>query len=101
MGTILVFAEQRDGALRRASLEALSEAARLAKAIDGSVEAVLVGRADDALVAELGSYGAARVHVFGDAALATYATEPYARTLAQVIAATRPWAVFIPFTSLG
>jgi len=101
MGTLLTFAEQRDGALRRASLEAASEAARLAKATGGTVEAVLVGASGDGLVAELGTHGVSRVHVFGDAALAAYATEPYARAMAQVITAVKPWAVFLPFTSMG
>ena len=101
MPVILTFAEHKGGALRRASLEAVSEAVRLAKAQSATVEAVLVGTAEDRVVAELGSYGVARVHVFGDAALASYATEPYARALAQVVAAVKPWAVFIPFTSMG
>jgi electron transfer flavoprotein alpha subunit len=101
MPIILTFAEQRDGALRRASLEAVGEASRLAKATGASVESVLVGTGDERLVAELGSHGVARVHVFGDAALATYATEPYARAVAQVIASVKPWAVFLPFTSMG
>jgi electron transfer flavoprotein alpha subunit len=99
MPTVLTFAEQRDGKLRRASLEALSEARRRAEG--GAVECVLVGNGDAALVAELASYGAARVHVFADPALASYATEPFARALAQVISSLKPWAVFIPFTSMG
>jgi electron transfer flavoprotein alpha subunit len=101
MPTLLTFAEARDGKLRRASLEALSEAVRLARSTSATVEAVLVGSGDDALVAELGTYGAARVHVFADPALAAYATEAYARAVAQVIAAVKPSAVFIPFTSIG
>jgi electron transfer flavoprotein alpha subunit len=101
MPTILTFAEQRDGKLRRASLEAVSEAKRLAAASGGDVECVLVGADADELVAELASYGAKRVHVFGDGALAAYATEPYARALAQVVTAAKPWAVLIPFTAMG
>jgi len=101
MATLLTFAEQRDGKLRRASLEAVSEAVRLAEAVKAEVECVLVGADSDTLVAELASYGARRVHVFGDAALAAYATEPYARAVAQVVTATKPWAVLIPFTAMG
>jgi electron transfer flavoprotein alpha subunit len=101
MPTILTFAEQRDGKLRRASLEAVSEAARLGASTGADVECVLVGADDDALAAELASYGAKRVHVFGDATLAVYATEPYARAVAQVVTATKPSAVLIPFTAMG
>lgn len=101
MATLLTFAEHRDGALRRPSIEAVSEAARLAGAIGGTVESVVVGAAGDAVVAALASYGAARVHVFEDPALAAYATEPYARALASVITETKPWAVLIPFSAMG
>ena len=43
MATILTFAEQRDGKLRRASLEVVSEARRLAGALGAIVTAVVVG----------------------------------------------------------
>jgi electron transfer flavoprotein alpha subunit len=101
MATILTFAEQRDGKLRRASLEAVSEARRLAEGTGATVECVLVGTDSDVLVTELGTYGAKRVYVFADAPLSAYATEAYARALAQVVTETKPWAVLIPFTATG
>jgi electron transfer flavoprotein alpha subunit len=100
-GTILTFAEHRDGKLRRPSLEAVCEARRLAEGLGASVASVLVGSGVAPLGPELASYGAETVHVFDDAALAAYATEVYARALAQVIADTKPAAVLIPFTSMG
>ena len=84
---ILTFAEVRDGKLRRASLEAVSEARRLADALSGTVRAVLIGSGVTALGDELGSYGADEVVAFDDPALAAYATEPYARALAQATVA--------------
>lgn len=98
---ILTFAEQRDGRLKRPSLEAVSEARRLAEGLGGGVETVLLGAGVAGLVDELASYGADRVHLFDDEALGAYATEPYARALAQVIAETKPWAVLVPFTAMG
>jgi peptidyl-prolyl cis-trans isomerase D len=55
MAAIITFAEHRDGKLRRASLEAVSEARRLASAAGGRVESVLVGSGADfaALAREL------------------------------------------------
>ncbi len=100
-GSILTFAEVRDGTLRRASLEALSEARRLAGAAGGSVASVLVGSGVSALSAELGQHGADTVHVFDDPGLEAYATEVYARAFAAVIEAVHPWAVLIPFTAMG
>jgi electron transfer flavoprotein alpha subunit len=98
---ILTFAEARDGRLRRASLEAVSEARRLAAALGASVETVVVGPGGEALAGELAAHGADRVHVFDDPALAAYATESYARALAQVIGAARPSVVLLPFTAMG
>jgi electron transfer flavoprotein alpha subunit len=101
MGAILTFAEQRDGKLRRASLEAVSEARRLADVSGGKVESVLIGSGVAGLVDDLAAYGADRVHVFEDAAFSSYATESYARALALVIAESKPAAVLIPFTAMG
>jgi electron transfer flavoprotein alpha subunit len=63
MASILVFIEQRDGAIRKASLEALSEAKRLAAANGMQVSAVLVGHGVAGKAAELGAYGAGTVYV--------------------------------------
>jgi electron transfer flavoprotein alpha subunit len=101
MGAIVVYAEQRDGRLRRPSLEAVSEARRLAEPLKAAVHAVLAGSGIDALGAELGAHGADVVHLFDQVELAAYATEPYARALAQVVAAEKPSVVLVPFTSMG
>jgi electron transfer flavoprotein alpha subunit len=101
MPTIVTFAEHRDGKLRRPSLEAVAEARRLADALQASVQAVVVGSGVDGLAAELGAQGADTVHVFDQAELAAYATEPYARAVAQVVAAVKPSVVLVPFTSMG
>jgi electron transfer flavoprotein alpha subunit len=101
MATILTFAEQRDGKLRRASLEALSEARRLAGPLGAGVAAVVLGPGAEGLAGELASYGADRVVVFDDAALGTYATEAWARALARAIDEAKPSVVFVPFTAIG
>ena len=101
MGTILTFAEQRDGKLRRASLETVSEARRLAGALGADVAAVVVGPGSESLAGELASYGADRVVVFDAAAFGTYATEAWARALAQAITEAKPSVVLVPFTAIG
>jgi len=98
---ILTFAEQREGRLRRAALEAVSEARRLAGPLAATVTTVVVGPGSEALASELGAQGADRVFVFDDQALGAYATESYARALAQVITQTKPSVVFVPFTAMG
>ena len=101
MPGIVTFAEHREGKLRRASLEVVSEARRLLAALGGPVTAVVVGPGIEGLAAELASYGADKVAVFDDAALGAYATEPYARALAQAVAEAKPAAVLVPATSMG
>jgi len=101
MPVILTFAEQRDGKLRRASLEVVSEARRLASALGATVSTDLVGPASEALAGELAAYGADEVRVFDDAAFAGYATEAHARALAQAVADTKASVVLVPFTSMG
>ena len=93
MAGVLTFAEHREGKLRRPSLEAISEARRLADALGATVSSVLIGPGVRALASEAAHYGADQVHVFEDAALAAYATEAYARSLVQVIEDLKPAVV--------
>ncbi|MEO5761327.1 MAG: electron transfer flavoprotein subunit alpha/FixB family protein [Vicinamibacteria bacterium] len=101
MANILTFAEVRGGALRRPSLEAVSEARRLADASSGKVVAVLIGEAGADAVKTLASHGADKVIHFGAAALAAYSSESFARAMAKAIATEAPDAVLIPHTATG
>jgi len=101
MPTIVTFAEVRDGKVRRASLEAVSEARRLAGPLGATVQSVLIGQGVAPLAAEVASYGADRVHVFDETELGSYATESFARALAQVITQEKPSVVLVPYTAMG
>jgi len=103
MPSILTYAEHRDGAPRRASLEVVSEARRLADQMGGgtTVESILVGVGVAPLAATLAAHGADRVHVVDARDLASYATEGYARVVAQVISQEKPKVVLIPYTAMG
>ena len=102
MAAILTFAEQRDGKLRRAALEAVSEARRLAEALGGAtVVSVVAGPGSQALAGELGAHGADKVYAYDDAAFALYASEPYARAVAKAVEETAPDVVLMPFTAMG
>jgi electron transfer flavoprotein alpha subunit len=61
MAMILAVAEQRDGALRKVSLEVVSAARRLGDAIGATVDAIVCGGGAVAGVDELGRFGADRV----------------------------------------
>ncbi|BCW93007.1 MAG: electron transfer flavoprotein subunit alpha [Thermoanaerobaculum sp.] len=101
MAGILVFVEQRDGQIRKASLEALSEAKRLAQAKGMPVVAVLVGSGVSQLAASLGEWGAEKVFVADQPELAQYSPQAYAQAVAQAVAQAQPLAVFLGATALG
>lgn len=101
-GNVLVVAEQRDGELRRVSLEALAAGRRLADASGAEVHAVLVGAEGVAgLAAELGRFGADRVLVAEAPALARYAPEAYARVIADATRGKGYFAVIFAATAQG
>ena len=101
MAGILVFIEQRGGNIRKASLEALSEAKRLASGAALPVSAVLVGHGIGAKAAELGAYGAGKVFVADEERLARYSAEGYAAAVRAAVEKCQPAAVFMAATVLG
>ena len=101
MPGILVFAEQRDGKLRRSALETLSEAARLASGLGTDVTAVVAGASVSGLADELASFGASKVVVAEDASLANYSTEAFARVVVEAVRSGGADVVLLPFTAMG
>ena len=94
----LVFVEQRDGKIRKASLEALSLARQLA---GEPVAAVLAGHGVTPLAASLGPYGAVRVHVADREDLALYSNKGYVGALDAAVAKENPDAVLVAATAMG
>jgi electron transfer flavoprotein alpha subunit len=101
MAGILVFVEQRSGNIRKASLEALSEARRLAAGSSWPVTAVLVGHDVLAKAAELGAYGAGQILVADEERLGCYSAEGYAAAVKAAADKAQPVAVFLGATLLG
>ncbi len=98
---MLVFAEVRDGSIKKASLEALSEASRQARALGGKVGVALVGAEVRALADLLGKHGASRVFVTEHPRLKFYAPEAYAKALAAAHAKLGSGAILLGATALG
>ncbi|HYX20791.1 MAG TPA: electron transfer flavoprotein subunit alpha/FixB family protein [Thermoanaerobaculia bacterium] len=94
----LVFIEQRDGKIRKASLEALSLARRLG---GGPAAAVLPGKGVTALAKELGRYGAGTVYVADRDDLALYSNKGYVGALDAAAKKASPDAVLIAATAMG
>jgi electron transfer flavoprotein alpha subunit len=95
---LLVFIEQRDGRIRKASLEALALARRLA---GGPVAAVLPGKGVTPLAAALGKSGAGVVYVADRDDLTLYGNKGYVGALAAAAEKENPDAVLIAATAMG
>ena len=96
-GRILVFAEQRDGNVRKSTFEALGRAAELGD----EVHAVLVGSAVAQIAPMLGNYGAKVVHCAEDPSFELYSGEGYAAALSAAIDAAAPDLVLVIATAMG
>jgi len=100
MAGILVFVEQRDGEVRKASLQALSEAKRQGGA-GGAVTAVLPGSGIGDVAGGLGTWGAEKVLVADDPNLVRYSAEGYAEVVAKAAEIAQPSAIFFAGTAMG
>lgn len=92
---ILVVAEQRAGALNRASWEAVAAAQQLAGGTP--LKAVVFGEATGNAASELASAGL-EVLAVDHPALAAYTPDGYTQALQQVVAAVSPSYVLLPHT---
>ena len=98
-GTILVFAEQREGKLKKAVLELLGLARELAAG--GEVHALVLGQGVGPVADEVSKHGADRVWVSDDAALALARTDLYAGQVVVAVEAAGANAVLLPATAMG
>ena len=83
MSNVLAITEQRDGALRKVSLEVVTGARRLADGLSGSADALVLGAGPVTGSEQLGGVGADRVIVATNGAFARYAPEGFARAIAE------------------
>ena len=97
---ILVFIEQRDGAIKKASLEALRTASEIASSLNSAVTAVVMG-GGPASLQTLGGYGAAKTIHVKDDRLDLYSTTAYAKALTAVAVKEQADIVFLSATSMG
>jgi len=98
---VWVFAEQRRGRLAGVSFELLGEGRRLADKLGVSLSAVLFGRQVREAAGDLFAYGADRVYLADDPALADFTDDLYGGLLTALIREHRPEIVLCGATSLG
>lgn len=97
---VLAVVEQRDGALRRSSAEAVTAAKLIADAQGGVVHALLIAP-DSADAGSLGKYGAETIHVASGAGADRYDPDVFAATVAERVKAGDYFAVIFVASSQG
>lgn len=98
---VLVYAEQQDGNFKKSVFEVLSEGRRLADELGTQLTAVVMGQDIVEKAWELGIYGADRVMVADDPALAEYTTDIYTDTLFKIIETNKPQIVLAAASVCG
>jgi len=93
----LVFAEQREGALRKIAFENLS----LAKKLGLDFDTVAIGGAIENLEQELGQYGAGNVLHYKDDKVANYTPDGYAAILAEAMEKQGADVLIMGATAMG
>ncbi len=82
--SVLIFADQADGHIKKASFEALSYGAKVAELTGTTAEAVVLGTVSDDLSA-LGRYGVKKIYHVANDALNRFDAQVYTKVLAEVI----------------
>ncbi len=98
---VLIFAEYKDGQIKRSSCEAIREGANAAQRLGGNAIALLLGSGAQAAAPATGEYGAQTALVAGDAKLDTFALEALSKVASAAIEKTQPALVLFPATTLG
>ena len=101
MSNVLVFIEQRDGKIRKSSLEALTLGNSLSRKTGGALAAVIAGSGIGGLAGELGAYGASKVFVADRPELQLFSTEGYTAALDAAATAFQPSIVLASATAMG
>jgi electron transfer flavoprotein alpha subunit len=94
--SVLIFLDQADGHIRKASLEAASYGAAIASQLGTTADAIVLGTITEEL-SSLGKYGISTIHTVADAALNQMDAQVYTKILAQ--AATAIGATVIVFSN--
>ncbi len=96
---ILVFIEEREGKVKKTSLEVLSAARKLAKPLKETVTALRVGAGECSV--DLAHYGADKVISAHHELLNAYSTEGYCETVVQVAQAEQPRIILGSASAMG
>ncbi len=98
---IWVFAETKNGKVRKVTYELLSKGSELAEKSGGNLVAVLLGNNVSSLASDLAHYGAKRVLVAEHALLENYTTDAYTKVLCDLLNEHNPATLLTGTTIVG
>jgi len=97
MSKVFVFAEHKNGTLKRGAMELLQAAAKSGN----TVVAMAVGTGADKAALEMGHHGAQEVHIVKDASLDGYNSELFSAAISMVLEKVQPQILLASATSAG
>jgi len=98
---IWIYAEHKNGQLKKVTLELLSAGRKLADQLNDELAAVLIGKDVAVLAGALGEYDADKVYLAEDDALKNYTTDGYTNVLAALAKEYQPAAILLGCTVQG
>ncbi len=98
---IMVFAEQRDGQIIDVTFQLLTKSRKLAKKLETTISAVLLGYKIEENTSSLIQYGADKVYLIDDQVFQHYLTESYTSVLVKIIQTYQPEIFLLGATRLG
>ena len=100
MTKILVFIEQRNGQIKKASFEAAKVAVDAAQKLNGNAEAITVGNEIESLDL-LGGFGVHKVHHLKNSGLENYSSSAYTEAVVKFVAESNADIIFFSATAMG
>ena len=85
--SVLIFIDQSEGHVKKASLEAITYGAAIAAQLNTSAEGVVLGTSHEDLAA-LGAYGVNKIHHVNNPALDSFDAQVYTKVIAQAVEAS-------------
>jgi electron transfer flavoprotein alpha subunit len=101
MSNIVVFLEQREGKLKKASLEAISEGRRLTDKTGGKLIGILIGHSISSLTDAISHFAPDKLYIADNPILEKYSTDAYVSLFATVIEKEDPSIILFPATAMG
>lgn len=97
---ILVVIEQRDGKIKKSSLEAVSTASKLATETKSSVQSIILGSEIENL-SSIAEYGVSKINHFKNSELHSYSPSAYTKIISEFAIQSGSDLIIFPNTSFG